>query len=121
MNASLLRGFAAALTLAASQLAHAHAFPTREAPSAGAIVPAGAHVDVVIDFDEPVEPAFSSIIVSDGKGETVTKSKSLVNPTNHRRMSVALNALVPGVYAVAWTAIANDGHRTQGHYTFTVG
>jgi copper resistance protein C len=119
MNLSLLRGFAAVLTLAASQLAHAHAFPTHEAPSAGAIVPAGAPVDVAIDFDNPVEPAFSSIVVADGKGGAVTKGKSVVDPTNHKRMSVALNSLMPGGYAVAWTAVATDGHRTQGHYTFT--
>ena len=119
-NLSWLRGFAAALTLAASQLAHAHAFPTHEVPSAGAIVPAGAPEDVAIDFDDLLEPAFSSIVVADGKGEVVTKGKSMVDPANRKRMSVALNALIPGVYAVAWTAVATDGHRTQGHYTFTL-
>jgi methionine-rich copper-binding protein CopC len=35
-------------------------------------------------------------------------------------MSVTLNPLTPGDYAVAWVAVAEDGHRTQGHYTFTV-
>ncbi|MEA3127439.1 MAG: copper resistance protein [Caballeronia sp.] len=35
-------------------------------------------------------------------------------------MSVALNALTPGVYSVAWFAVADDGHHTQGHYGFTV-
>ncbi|MGN6665976.1 MAG: copper resistance protein CopC, partial [Trinickia sp.] len=25
-----------------------------------------------------------------------------------------------GVYTVHWTAVAFDGHRTQGHYAFTV-
>jgi methionine-rich copper-binding protein CopC len=35
-------------------------------------------------------------------------------------MSVALPDLAPGVYKVQWTAVAADGHRTQGHYNFTV-
>jgi copper resistance protein C len=120
MNLSLLRGFAAVLTLAASQLAHAHAFPTHEVPSAGAVVPAGAKVAVAIDFDDQLEPAFSSIVVADGKGKAVTEGKSEVDPTNRKRMSVALNSLMPGGYAVAWTAVATDGHRTQGHYMFMV-
>ena len=55
----------------------------------------------------------------EGKGKAVTKGKSEVDPTNRKRMSVALNSLMPGGYAVAWTAVATDGHRTQGHYTFT--
>ncbi|QCP51984.1 copper resistance protein CopC [Trinickia violacea] len=26
----------------------------------------------------------------------------------------------PGVYTISWVAVAADGHRTQGHYSFTV-
>lgn len=118
LNSSLARGLIAALTLSAAQLAHAHAFPTHQAPSAGATV-STSQKDVAIDFDDGLEPAFSSIAVTDAQGKSVTNGKSVVAPTDKKHMSVALAALTPGVYTVAWVAIATDGHRTQGHYTFT--
>ncbi len=119
LNASLARGLVAALTLTVAQLAHAHAYPTHQAPSAGSTVPTS-QKDVAIDFDDGLEPAFSSIAVTDAQGKPVTSAKSVVDPSNKKHMSVALNPLTPGEYSVAWVAIAEDGHRTQGHYTFTV-
>jgi copper resistance protein C len=117
MNASMARGLVAALMLGAAQLAHAHAYPTHEAPSAGSTVTTS-QKDVAIDFDDGLEPAFSSITVTDAQGKSVTSDKSVVDPSNAKHMSVALNALTPGAYSVAWVAVAADGHRTQGHYSF---
>ncbi|PLZ02208.1 copper resistance protein [Burkholderia sp. WAC0059] len=113
-----VRGLVAALMLAASQLASAHAYPTHETPGAGATV-ATTQQNVAIDYDDGLEPAFSSITVTDAQGKSVTRGKSVVDPANNRHMSVVLNPLAPGVYSVAWVAIATDSHRTQGHYTFT--
>lgn len=76
--------------------------------------------EVAIEFDDGLEPAFSSIAVTDAQGKPVTSAKSLVDSADKKHMSVALNALTPGVYSVAWVAVADDGHRTQGHYSFTV-
>ncbi|WP_207005653.1 copper resistance CopC family protein [Trinickia mobilis] len=114
-----MRGAAAALTLTLAQLAHAHAYPTKQVPGAGATVTA-AQKDVEIDFDDGLEPAFSSIAVTDASGKSVVNGKSVVDASNKKHMSVALSVLTPGVYTVAWVAVADDGHRTQGHYTFTV-
>ena len=75
---------------------------------------------MTIDFDDGLEPAFSSITVTDSQGKPVTSVKAVVDPSNKKRMSVTLNPLTPGDYTVAWVAVAEDGHRTQGHYTFTV-
>jgi methionine-rich copper-binding protein CopC len=119
LNSSLARGLVAALTLTAAQLAHAHAYPTHQAPSAGSTV-APSQKDVAIDFDDGLEPAFSSITVTDAQGKAVTSGKAVVDPSNRKHMSVGLNPLTPGEYSVAWVAVAADGHRTQGHYTFTV-
>jgi copper resistance protein C len=110
---------AAALALTLAQLAHAHAYPTKQVPGAGATVTTS-QKDVAIDFDDGLEPAFSSISVTDASGKSVVNGKSVVDASNKKHMSVALNALTPGVYTVAWVAVADDGHRTQGHYTFTV-
>lgn len=119
LNPSMAHGLVAALMLSAVQLAHAHAYPTHQAPGAGSTVSA-LQKDVAIDFDDGLEPAFSSIAVTDAQGKPVTSGKSVVDPSNRKHMSVALNPLTPGDYSVAWVALADDGHRTQGHYTFTV-
>ncbi|MCX5540050.1 copper resistance protein CopC [Paraburkholderia sp. CNPSo 3076] len=113
------RGAVAALLIATCQLAQAHAYPTHQAPGAGSTVPAS-QKDVAIDFDDGLEPAFSSITVTDAQGGAVTRGKAVIDPSNSKHMSVALNPLTPGVYTVSWVAVATDGHRTQGHYTFTV-
>ncbi|RBJ68526.1 copper resistance protein CopC, partial [Pseudomonas sp. MWU12-2534b] len=60
------------------------------------------------------------IAVTDAQGHAVTSGKAEVDASNRKHMSVALNPLAPGVYTVAWVAVALDGHRTQGHYAFTV-
>ncbi|RQH06560.1 copper resistance CopC family protein [Paraburkholderia dinghuensis] len=113
------RAAVAALMIASCQFALAHAHPTHQAPAAGATVTT-AQTDVAIDFDDALEPAFSSIAVTDAKGNAVTSGKAAIEPSNRKHMSVGLNPLTPGLYTVAWVAVAADGHRTQGHYAFTV-
>jgi len=119
VNFSAARALVAALTLTVAQLAHAHAYPVHQAPAVGSTVPASQR-NVAIDFDDGLEPTFSSIAVTDAQGRSMTSAKAVVDQSNTKHMSVALNALIPGVYNVAWVAVAADGHRTQGHYTFTV-
>ena len=114
-----VRAFVGALLIAGCELAYAHAYPTHQAPAAGSTVPASQQ-DVAIDFDDGLEPAFSSITVTDAQGNAVTRDKAVVDPSDKKHMSVALKPLAPGVYTVSWVAVADEGHRTQGHYTFTV-
>jgi methionine-rich copper-binding protein CopC len=109
----------AVLTLAIAQLAHAHALPKHEVPAAGATVSSSQN-SVAIDFDDGLEPEFSAITVTDARGSSVTSGKAVVDPSNAKHMWVALNALTPGMYTVTWVAVAADGHRTEGEYTFTV-
>lgn len=119
MKLATLRTAVAAFTLLAAQLAWAHAYPTHQEPPAGSTAPATLNA-VVIDFDDGLEPAFSSIDVMDSQGKSVIREKAKVDAGNNKRMSVALNALTPGKYSVVWIAVAADGHRTTGHYTFDV-
>jgi methionine-rich copper-binding protein CopC len=119
LTRSVARACVAALTLAGASLAHAHAYPQHQMPGAGTTVPTS-QKEVAIDFDEGLEPAFSSITVTDAQGKSVTSDKATVDPADKKHLSVALNALSPGEYSVAWVAVADDGHRTQGHYRFTV-
>lgn len=117
-----IRSLAAAAALAFAQWACAHAHPTHSAPAAGVTVSAGdnAAKQVSIEFDDALEPAFSSLRVADAKGQSVTRGKSSVDASDKKHMSVALRGLQPGSYTVTWVAVAVDGHRTNGRYTFTV-
>ncbi len=116
---TIARASVPALFIGACQLAQAHAYPTHQVPSAGATVSTSQTV-VAIDFDDRLEPTFSSIAVTDAQGKSVTSGKAEVDASNRKHMSVGLAPLTLGVYTVSWVAVADDGHRTQGHYTFTV-
>jgi copper resistance protein C len=112
------RGALAATLLVTAQLAVAHALPKQQSPAPDSTVEAP-H-EVAIDFSEGLEPAFSTLVVVDAAGKQVNSAKSAVDASNKKHMSVALGDLKTGVYQVEWTAVADDGHRTQGHYLFNV-
>lgn len=107
-----------ALCLGSSGQAWAHAQPETQTPGAGAVV--SAPPEVRITYDAALEPAFSSLTVSDAQGKQVNRAKAEVDTSTHKTMRVALPALPAGVYQVKWVAVADDGHRTQGSYKFTV-
>ncbi len=112
---------AAAVILAAtaSSAAFAHAHLAKSDPAAGVVL-AAAPAAVTIDFTEPLEPAFSSIVVVDGDGKTVSDGNARIDASNRKRMTVPLTAVGTGAYTVKWVAVATDGHRTQGAYGFGV-
>ncbi|MGI4861610.1 MAG: copper homeostasis periplasmic binding protein CopC [Janthinobacterium lividum] len=116
---SRARAIAALLIMSGARLAAAHAHPAQQTPAAGQTL-ATAPQQVAIDFDEGVEAAFTSITVTDAQGRSVTQGKSAVDAANDKHAAVALKPLTPGNYSVTWTAVARDGHRTQGRYAFTV-
>ncbi|AFQ49836.1 copper homeostasis periplasmic binding protein CopC [Burkholderia cepacia] len=116
---SIARGAFVALGFVVVQAAHAHAHPKTLEPAADATLSSAPHA-VTIDFSETLEPAFSTIAVTDSHGQSVADGKSAVDAGNRKRMHVALANLAAGTYTVAWIAVASDGHRTQGHYTFTL-
>jgi copper resistance protein C len=96
----------------------AHLFPQKQSPSAGAEVSAPASVTIV--FDGPLEPAFSSVAVSLSSGKKVTTPKAQVDQHDKRSISLVLPPLPPDNYTVHWVAVASDGHRTHGDYSFSV-
>ncbi|WP_345810660.1 copper resistance protein CopC [Paraburkholderia sp. PREW-6R] len=106
----------AGLTIAGA--AFAHVFPQKQEPGAGATVASPAEVRIL--FDGPLEPAFSSLNVSDAGGRQVNTAKSAVDAKQPAEMTVALPSLGAGRYTVHWVAVASDGHRTHGDYTFNV-
>ncbi len=113
---------AAIVLLAASIFAPrtvaAHGFPTSETPAAGSTV-AAAPAEAEIVFNAPIESLFSKLEVVDAGGAEVAAAPPVL-AKDRRRLSVKLKPLPPGHYTVTWIAVAEDGHRTQGSYVFTV-
>ena len=97
----------------------AHTLPIRSEPGAGATLN-DPPVCVRIWFDNVLDPAFSTIIVQNAKGQKVDKGDSHVNHTDPTLLEVSLPFLSPGTYRVIWTAFSRDSHRTTGDYIFAI-
>jgi methionine-rich copper-binding protein CopC len=69
-------------------------------------------------FTQKLEPAFSSVTVTNAAGQRVDSGKARVNGS---QMSIPLRAGGPGTYHVKWQVLSVDAHRTNGNFTFQVG
>jgi methionine-rich copper-binding protein CopC len=100
-----------------ARAALAHAFLDHASPLVGSTVSAAPH-EVALTFTQNLEPAFSSVTVTDIGGAEVSIGKAAVSGNT---MRVGLKALGPGSYKVHWRALSVDTHTTQGSFTFYVG
>jgi copper resistance protein C len=116
----LLRvAFASVLIALGAAAANAHAFLDRAEPGVGSTL-AAAPAQVRIWFTEALEPAFSTIAVTDARGRDVGQGNARVDAANPMLLEVGLAALAPGTYTVKWRVISIDTHPTEGDFTFTV-
>lgn len=77
---------------------------------------------VIIWFTEPIEPAFSNILVLDPGGADVTANETEFDPTEPTTMWVPLAPLDNGTYTVVWRNVSTvDGHKVAGSFLFAVG
>lgn len=107
----------AILALTAAQAAYAHAFLDHAEPRVGSTVPS-APKEVVLSFTQNLEPAFSSVEVSDANGARVDQGKARISAST---MRVSLKSLPPGTYRVRWQVLSVDTHTTEGNFSFQVG
>ncbi len=107
---------AAALSVTSAAFAHTHLASSEPAANAEVVAP----TEVTIHFTDPLEPAFSKIALADASGNPAAPGPSQVDKKDARVMHLPLPRLSAGRYAVHWTAVATDGHRTQGDFAFTV-
>lgn len=108
-----------AIAAVAPIAASAHGKLESAAPATGSTVDTAPDA-LRLTFNEDLEPAFSSVKVSDANGNAVTQAKAKVDAANPRVMTVAIPTLAPGAYTVQWVAMTADAHRTKGTYTFRV-
>jgi hypothetical protein len=110
--------FALGLLLAAGG-AWAHAHLENAQPAAGSV-----RTDVTevrLAFTEALEARLSSIRIEDREDRAVVEPAAAADPADAKVLVVHLyEKLPPGNYTVKWVAVASDGHRASGSYSFQV-
>jgi hypothetical protein len=117
MKKLLLLAAAASMAFAGQALAHAHlksAVPAAD----GTVKQAPSELDLT--FSEGLNIKFSGVTVT-GPNEAAVKTGegTLMNDGTVLMVPVT-GTLAPGKYMVEWHALSNDGHKTNGTYSFTV-
>jgi hypothetical protein len=112
---SIIRCLALFLTLG-SATAYAHALLDRADPRVGSTVSAAPR-EVSLSFSQYLEPAFSTVEVSDASGRRVDEGEPTVDGNV---MRIRLQAIPPGTYRVKWRVLSVDTHTTEGAFSFDV-
>jgi methionine-rich copper-binding protein CopC len=97
--------------------ANAHAMLDRAEPRVGNTVETAPR-EVTLWFTQKLEPAFSTITVTNAAGARVDGGKTRVSGN---QMSVSLRSIGAGTYRVTWRVLSIDAHTTDGSFTFRVG
>src|SRR5246127_3095794 len=106
----------ALLTVMVGTAAEAHAFLDHAEPRVGSTVPTAPR-ELVLSYTQNLEPAFSSVEVSDASGARVDLGKPKIEAST---MRVGLKQLPRGTYRVHWQVLSVDTHTTEGSFTFHV-
>jgi copper resistance protein C len=100
--------------------ARAHAFLDHSDPAVGSTVPTSPPT-LALWFTEHIEPAFSTVTVTNAGGQRVDLGNAHVPPDDPAELDVGLKPLPNGTYTVRWHVISVDTHKTEGNFTFDVG
>ena len=117
MQRSSVFGIIPLLLLFATGGASAHAMLDHAEPRVGNRV-ATAPREVTLWFTQKLEPAFSTLTVTDPAGKRADTGKSRVSGN---QMSVSLRPGGGGTYHVTWHVLSVNSHTTDGSFTFQVG
>lgn len=111
-------GLALLVTLVAGG-ALAHSFLERAEPRPGSTVKV-APTEVRLRFTERLEPAFSTVQVTDEKGRRVDRGETQTEPGSPRQLRVPLEPIGTGRYTVRWRVLSIDSHIVEGDFSFRV-
>lgn len=102
----------------------AHARMMHSSPSAGAVTPPPAKIELW--FNELLDGRFNSISVFPAAQVNTptrlnfTSGEAQVDPKDRTHLFVTLKPLQPGNYYVEWRVLSLDGHSAPGRFEFTV-
>ncbi|MBO4160568.1 copper resistance CopC family protein [Micromonospora antibiotica] len=115
LAAALLATVLALLVAATPAWAHnslTSASPAREATLSRA------PTEITLEFLARLDPAFTTIVLTDGTKRRVPTGDPVVDGT---KSTVQVTDTLPnGTYTVAYRVVSADGHPVQGSYPFTV-
>jgi copper resistance protein C len=106
--------------IVAGPAARPHAFLDHASPPVGSAVAASPQA-VTLWFTQELEPAFSSVTVTNQAGQRVDLGNAQVPQGAPAQLQVGLRPLSPGTYTVSWHVVSVDTHRTEGRFEFTIG
>jgi copper resistance protein C len=110
----------ALLVLAAPEAALAHAAMVKSDPAARAVLrrpPA----QIRLWFNEPVEPAYSTITVTNQSDKPVSGAQTAaIDPADNQLLVLPVPHLPPGEYTVRARVLSRDGDVVNFRFTFTV-
>jgi methionine-rich copper-binding protein CopC len=116
MRRTTFVGLIPLLLLLVAGEATAHALLDRAEPRVGNTV-ATAPREVTLWFTQKLEPAFSTVTVTNAAGQRVDTGKTRVSGN---QMAVSLRDGGAGTYRVTWRVLSVDAHRTDGNFSFKV-
>jgi hypothetical protein len=105
--------------IGAAPSARAHAFLDHASPAVGSSVPAAPPI-VTLWFTQDLEPAFSSVTVTNEAGQQVDLGKAQIPQGSPGELQIGLKPLPPGTYLVSWHVVSVDTHPTEGTFTFEI-
>jgi len=110
-------GIVPLLLLLATGEAAAHTTLDHAEPRVGTKV-ATTPSEVTLWFTQKLEPAFSTVAVTDSAGKRADTGKPRVSGS---QMSITLRPGGSGTYHVKWHVLSVDSHATDGSFKFEVG
>ena len=117
----VLIGVVGAAGFAMPQTAEAHATLQSSSPSNGDIVTA-MPATIEATFTERIERSESSMELYDSQGQQITGTTLQPGKDDYTMVLQVPSGLPNGTYSVLWNNLSNDdGHTSEGYFTFTVG
>ena len=107
------------MLLLAAPGARAHAFLDHASPAVGSTV-RQAPAAISLWFTQELEPAFSTVTITDEGGQRVDGGDAKVDARDQTLLRASLKPLPPGTYKVTWHIVSVDTHTTEGTFTFRV-
>jgi methionine-rich copper-binding protein CopC len=117
MRRSSLIGVTALSLVLTTSAAQAHAFLDHAEPRVGNKL-ASPPREVTLWFTQKLEPAFSTVTVTNAAGQRIDSGRPRVSGN---LMSVSVRPGGAGTYHVNWRVLSVDTHTTDGNFTFEVG
>jgi copper resistance protein C len=109
---------AAILLLVVAVPAHGHAHLLETSPQDGAELDEPP-TEVVLTFDEAVEPAGDALVLTDGD-EAAHQLEAAVGPETGQISAELPADAAAGGHTIAWRIVAADGHVQEGAFTYSV-